>query len=204
MAKETAHQLGTPLSSLMAWSSLMEAQGVDPQTITELNKDIDRLGTITDRFSKIGSVPELKEENMYEVIHSAFEYLQPRVSRKVALSVVAQDTEITAHLNKPLFGWVLENLVKNAIDAMNGEGKLTATIFKENNRVCIELNDTGAGIPKNKWSTVFQPGFTTKKRGWGLGLSLVKRIIEQYHSGRVFVKWSEENKGTTFRMELIE
>ncbi len=204
MAKETAHQLGTPLSSLMAWSSLMEAQGVDPQTINELNKDIDRLGTITDRFSKIGSVPELKEENIYDVINGAFEYLQPRVSRKVDLSVVSNDKEITAHLNKPLFGWVLENLVKNAIDAMNGEGKLTATIFKENNRVCIELNDTGSGIPKNKWSTVFQPGFTTKKRGWGLGLSLVKRIIEQYHSGRVFIKWSEENKGTTFRMELIE
>ncbi len=204
MAKETAHQLGTPLSSLMAWSSLMEAQGADAQTIHELNKDIDRLGTITDRFSKIGSVPELNEENVHEALQSAFDYLKIRVSSKVAFSIATEDPSLTAHLNKPLFGWVLENLVKNAVDAMDGQGKLTATILRENNRICIDLADTGKGISKNKWKTVFQPGFTTKKRGWGLGLSLVKRIIEQYHGGRIYIKWSEPDKGTVFRIELRE
>ncbi len=204
MAKETAHQLGTPLSSLMAWSSLMEAQGADPQTIVELNKDIDRLGTITDRFSKIGSVPELNEENVYQVLLNAFDYLQVRVSSKVLFSIHSDDHHITAHLNKPLFGWVLENLVKNAVDAMNGQGNLSATILRENNRICIDLKDSGKGIVKNKWKTVFQPGYTTKKRGWGLGLSLVKRIIEQYHDGRIYIKWSEQEKGTSFRIELRE
>lgn len=204
MAKETAHQLGTPLSSLMAWSSLMESQGADPQTILELNKDIDRLGTITDRFSKIGSVPDLEETNVYDMIQSAFDYLKVRVSNKVVFSIECADPGITAHINKPLFGWALENLVKNAVDAMAGVGTLQAKITHETNRVCIELTDSGSGISKNRWKTVFQPGFTTKKRGWGLGLSLVKRIIEQYHSGRIYVKWSELNKGTTFRIELRE
>jgi two-component system, sporulation sensor kinase D len=204
MAKETAHQLGTPLSSLMAWSALLEAQGVDSSSIHELNKDIDRLNTITDRFSKIGSVPELKEENLYLSLNEMIDYLASRVSKKVTISVKADDQEITAHLNKALFGWVIENLVKNAIDAMHGEGKLFVHISRENNRACIDITDTGKGIPKRQWKTVFQPGFTTKKRGWGLGLSLVKRIIEQYHDGRIYVKWSEAGKGTTFRIEMRE
>jgi signal transduction histidine kinase len=204
MSKETAHQLGTPLSSLMAWTQLLESQGVDPSIIDELNKDVDRLNTITDRFSKIGSVPELKEENIHDVMEHAIGYLQSRVSGKVKFSINSQDKSQTVHLNVPLFGWVVENLVKNAVDAMAGEGELNVTIQKEGRRVCIDISDTGKGVPKNSWKTVFEPGYTTKKRGWGLGLSLVKRIIEQYHEGRVYIKASEPGHGTTFRIELRE
>lgn len=202
MAKETAHQLGTPLSSLMAWSSLLESQGVDQSTLKELNKDIDRLNTITDRFSKIGSVPELHELPLEEVVRSSFEYLQNRVSTRVAISFEDNSDGVLAKINVPLFGWVIENLVKNAVDAMDGEGKLHIHVFTDSGTPCIEISDTGKGISKNKWKTVFQPGYTTKKRGWGLGLSLVKRIIENYHNGRIFVKVSELGKGTTFRIEL--
>jgi hypothetical protein len=202
MAKETAHQLGTPLSSLMAWSALLEAQGVDKNSIEELNKDIDRLNTITDRFSKIGSKPELHEVNMLQTLRDMIDYLDSRVSKKVTITVTAEDESLTAHINKPLFSWVIENIVKNAIDAMDGQGKLTLHLMYENNRTCIDIKDTGKGIPKHQWKTVFEPGFTTKKRGWGLGLSLVKRIITQYHNGRIYVKWSEAGKGTTFRIEL--
>jgi signal transduction histidine kinase len=202
MAKETAHQLGTPLSSLMAWSALLEAQGVDKNSIEELNKDIDRLNTITDRFSKIGSKPELHEVNMTQTLRDMIDYLDSRVSKKVTINVTADDESLTAHINKPLFSWVIENIVKNAIDAMDGQGKLTLHLLYENNRACIDITDTGKGIPKHQWKTVFEPGFTTKKRGWGLGLSLVKRIITQYHNGRIYVKWSEAGKGTTFRIEL--
>lgn len=202
MAKETAHQLGTPLSSLMAWSALLEAQGVDKSSLDELNKDIDRLNTITDRFSKIGSKPELYEVNMTQTVRDMIDYLDSRVSKKVIIAVATDDENLTAHINKPLFSWVIENIVKNAIDAMDGQGKLTLRILHENNRVCIDITDTGKGIPKHQWKTVFEPGFTTKKRGWGLGLSLVKRIIKQYHNGRIYVKWSEAGKGTTFRIEL--
>jgi len=202
MAKETAHQLGTPLSSLMAWSSLLEAQGVDRGTMTELNKDIDRLNTITDRFSKIGSVPELHALDLEEAVRSAIDYLQSRVSRRVKFEITSDTPGVTAPINLPLFGWVLENLIKNAVDAMDGEGHLKAHIFTENGTPCLEITDSGKGIPKNKWKTVFQPGYTTKKRGWGLGLSLVKRIIENYHKGRIYIRWSEPNKGTTFRIEL--
>jgi signal transduction histidine kinase len=202
MAKETAHQLGTPLSSLMAWSALLETQGVDKSSIEELNKDIDRLNTITDRFSKIGSVPELHEVNLTGAIREMVDYLDSRVSKKVEISVTCENPDITAHINKPLFSWVIENIVKNAIDAMDGVGKLNLHICEENNRVCVDITDTGKGIPKHQWRTVFEPGFTTKKRGWGLGLSLVKRIIKQYHEGRIYVKWSEAGKGTTFRIDL--
>lgn len=202
MAKETAHQLGTPLSSLMAWTSLLETQGVDETTLKELNKDIERLNTITDRFSKIGSVPDLHELPIEEVVKSSFEYLQNRVSTRVAISFEQNADGALVRVNIPLFGWVIENLVKNAVDAMDGEGKLHIAVFTEAGTPCIEISDTGKGIPKNKWKTVFQPGFTTKKRGWGLGLSLVKRIIENYHNGRIYVKHSEVGKGTTFRIEM--
>jgi signal transduction histidine kinase len=202
MAKETAHQLGTPLSSLMAWSALLETQGVDQSSLDELNKDIDRLNTITDRFSKIGSKPELHEVNMPEAIKEMVDYLDSRVSKKVVISVTSENPDITAYINKTLFSWVIENIVKNAIDAMDGVGKLNLNVSQENNRVFVDITDTGKGIPKNQWQTVFEPGFTTKKRGWGLGLSLVKRIIKQYHEGRISVKWSEPGKGTTFRIEV--
>ncbi len=202
MAKETAHQLGTPLSSLMAWSALLETQGVDKSSIEELNKDIDRLNTITDRFSKIGSVPELHEVNMNDAITEMIDYLDSRVSKKVEITVTCTSKDITAHINKPLFSWVIENIVKNAIDAMDGMGKLNLNISEENSRVFVDITDTGKGIPKHQWRTVFEPGFTTKKRGWGLGLSLVKRIIKQYHEGRIYVKWSEPGKGTSFRIEV--
>lgn len=204
MAKETAHQLGTPLTALMAWSELLEAQGADPSSLKEMNKDIDRLKTITDRFSKIGSVPELTEENVFDIMSQSIEYLQPRVSPHVKFSVEAEDRNLTAFFNKPLFGWVIENLVKNAVDAMDAQGSLTVHISSEGHKIYIDITDTGKGIHKSQWKTVFQPGFTTKKRGWGLGLSLVKRIIEQYHEGRIYVKWSEAGRGTTFRIEMRE
>ncbi len=202
MAKETAHQLGTPLSSLMAWSALLETQGVDQSSIDELNKDIDRLNTITDRFSKIGSRPDLHEVNMSEAIAEMIGYLDSRVSKKVVITITSENPNITAYISKTLFSWVIENIVKNAIDAMDGIGKLNLNIGQENNHVFVDITDTGKGIPKNQWHTVFEPGFTTKKRGWGLGLSLVKRIIKQYHEGRIYVKWSEPGKGTTFRIEV--
>lgn len=204
MAKETAHQLGTPLSSLMAWSSLLESQGVEKSTLVELNKDIDRLNTITDRFSKIGSVPDLHSTDLEAAVRSAFDYLESRVSRRVKFSISCDTPGIETPLNLPLFGWVIENLVKNAVDAMDGEGTLHARIFAEDGSPCIEITDSGKGIAKNRWKTVFQPGFTTKKRGWGLGLSLVKRIIENYHSGRIYISHSEPGKGTTFRIEFTK
>jgi signal transduction histidine kinase len=202
MAKETAHQLGTPLSSLMAWVSLLEAQGVEQSTIIELNKDVDRLGMITDRFSKIGSKPDLQMQNIEEVVRQHFDYLKTRISSKVKFSMETQEGNLEALVSAPLFGWVLENLVKNAVDAMEGEGQLGIEIGVEGAFIFIDVADTGKGIAKGRQKTVFQPGFTTKKRGWGLGLSLTKRIIEQYHGGKIFVKKSELGKGTTFRILL--
>lgn len=203
MAKETAHQLGTPLSSLMAWVQLLEARGTDKETITEINKDIDRLGMITDRFSKIGSNPELKDQPVMEVLDAAISYLRPRVSEKVVFDVVrTQDMEIRAMINRPLFSWVIENIFKNAVDAMNGAGTITVEIYNEIQNVYIDITDTGKGISSSSHKAVFQPGYTTKKRGWGLGLSLAKRIIENYHNGKIFVKRSEVGRGTTFRIVL--
>lgn len=202
MAKETAHQLGTPLSSLMAWVSLLEAQGVDQGTIVELNKDLDRLSMITDRFSKIGSKPDLKSHPLDQVVNEMFQYLRTRISGKIDFQLNLENAEYEALVNPPLFGWVLENLVKNAADAMGGEGKLTIDMGMDANAVFIDVTDTGKGIAKANHKTVFQPGFTTKKRGWGLGLSLTKRIIEQYHGGKIFVKRSEIGAGTTFRILL--
>ncbi len=203
MAKETAHQLGTPLSSLMAWVQLLEAQGTEKSTIVELNKDIERLETITDRFSKIGSNPELKEVCVVSVMNQAIGYLRPRLSSKVIFEINQnQDSEVRAMINEPLFGWVIENLFKNAVDAMAGQGKITVDIYHEIQNVYIDITDTGKGIAHSSHKAIFHPGFTTKKRGWGLGLSLAKRIIENYHSGKIFVKRSEPDKGTTFRIVL--
>lgn len=203
MAKETAHQLGTPLSSLMAWVHLLESRGVDKRTLDEFNKDIGRLGVITDRFSKIGSTPELVEESVQEVLAEAIAYLKPRISSKVNIEITdSPDGEAYAMINRPLFSWVIENLIKNAVDAMNGAGTITIDVHNEIQHVYIDITDTGKGIPSRKHRAVFQPGFTTKKRGWGLGLSLAKRIISGYHRGKIFVKRSENGRGTTFRIVL--
>ncbi len=202
MAKETAHQLGTPLSSLMAWIELLEAKGVDNTTLTEIQKDIDRLATVTERFSKIGSKPDLTSENVEEVIQHTIRYLRPRISSKVLFEVEAPEEITTAQINVPLFSWVIENLCKNAIDAMNGQGNIKVEISDEIQSVYIDITDTGKGISRTNISAVFKPGYTTKQRGWGLGLSLSKRIIENYHLGKIFVKKSEVKKGTTFRIVL--
>ncbi len=205
LAKETAHQLGTPISSLMAW---MEYIKNDPsqwndEVSTELDKDIYKLEMITQRFSSIGSAPVLQNENIVEVIKQTVSYLRPRISSRVEITLESGSPEITCPLNRALFDWVIENLSKNAVDAMSGIGIIAISVKEENNRtVIIDLNDNGKGIPKKKLKEVFRPGFTTKKRGWGLGLTLVKRIIETYHKGKIFVKSSEENVGTTFRIVL--
>ncbi len=202
MAKETAHQLGTPLSSLMAWMSLLEAQGVDKSSLLEIEKDLYRLEVITDRFSKIGSKTDLVPERVDIAVESTVDYLKPRVSNRVIFSVTKTGENFIAPLSKPLFSWVLENLIKNAVDAMEGRGNINIQMSSDASGIIIDITDTGKGILKRKHKTVFEPGYTTKKRGWGLGLSLTKRIIEFYHSGKIFVLWSEPGKGTTFRIQL--
>lgn len=205
LAKETAHQLGTPLSSLMAWVEYMKS---DPefknQEITkELDKDIKKLELITNRFSSIGSVPVLQRENIPEVIRSSINYLQTRISSKVKINLHQEGEEVIAKINKPLFDWVVENICKNAVDAMSGVGVIDIYVQQSGEgNIIIDISDTGKGIPKNLLAQIFQPGFTTKKRGWGLGLTLVKRIIENYHQGKIFIKSSEVNTGTTFRILL--
>jgi hypothetical protein len=203
MAKETAHQLGTPLSSLIAWLEYLRSKGLDPETAVEIEKDIKRLETITERFSKIGSVPKLDDVDILKVLEDAVGYMKLRTSKNVTFSFEnASSSSITAKLNVPLFEWVIENLIRNAVDAMNGNGSIKINVSDQTQFVYIDVTDTGKGIPKSKYKTVFEPGFTTKKRGWGLGLSLTKRIIENYHSGKIFVKNSEIDKGTTFRIVL--
>jgi len=202
MAKETAHQLGTPLSSLMAWLEILKSQGVEESSLLEMNKDIVRLETVSDRFSKIGSASKKDEANVYDVIHHSIDYLRSRVSKKVNISIRCHDKKIHSLMNISLFEWVIENLTKNAVDAMAGEGDIVYTISKENESVIIEVSDTGKGIPSSKLKTVFEPGYTTKKRGWGLGLSLVKRIIEEHHNGKITVKNSQIDQGTIFRIVL--
>jgi len=188
MAKETAHQLGTPLSSLMAWVGLLEDQGVRKDYLEEMNRDIVRLNTVVDRFSKIGSKPILKEQNVAAVIDSTVEYMKPRVSKKVNLTFEAPNRDLQAALSPPLFSWVLENLIRNAVDAMDGDGKIQVALQAgEEGGVLVTVSDTGPGIPKAKRKQIFEPGYTTKPRGWGLGLSLCKRIIEEYHGGRIEV-----------------
>lgn len=202
MAKETAHQLGTPLSSLMAWSQYLETQNVSKDTINEINKDVHRLQVITERFSKIGSGGALQTNNVYELLNESLDYLKTRLSAKVSFELKDSGKDLLAQVNAPLLEWVVENITKNAVDAMKGEGQFTIEIKEVNNWVTIDLKDTGKGIPQGKLKTVFNPGFTTKKRGWGLGLSLAKRIINDYHKGKIFVLNSEVNKGTTFRIQL--
>ena len=202
MAKETAHQLGTPLSSLMAWLEFLRLKGMTSEYTNEIEKDILRLQTITERFSKIGSAPSLSKVNVYEVLSHSVGYIRTRSSDKVIFDVAVPATEIFAPMNVPLFEWVIENILKNAIDAMSGNGRIDVAFTNQHQFVYIDISDTGKGIPKSSYKTIFKPGFTTKDRGWGLGLSLSKRIIEEYHDGQIFVKSSDINKGTTFRIVL--
>ena len=203
MAKETAHQLGTPVSSLEGWVEMLKQNGVDEKIVRELEKDIDRLRLVSDRFGKIGSKPQLEESNIVAQISNMVEYVRKRAAGKVNFIINTQgENEIKAKISEPLFDWVIENLLKNALDAMEGKGSITVDIRNTSDVVNIDITDTGKGISKQNTSRVFNPGFTTKKRGWGLGLSLSKRIIDQYHKGEIFVKSSEVGKGTTFRIVL--
>ncbi len=202
LSKETAHQLGTPISSLMAWTEVLKENYPDDDLIPEMEHDVNRLQLIAERFSKIGSVPELNTVNLLEVMNNVADYMRHRTSDKVVIEKVFPRQEVYARINAALFEWVVENLCKNAVDAMNGSGKITLFLQDEGEHIAIEVSDTGKGIKKKDIKHVFKPGFTTKKRGWGLGLSLAKRIVEEYHKGRIFVVNSEVGKGTTFRIEL--
>ncbi len=202
MAKETAHQIGTPLSSLIGWLEIMKADNVDATTISEIEKDISRLQTITDRFSKIGSEPILETKDIIQETLDSYDYLQSRFSKQVVFSFKAPKKPILVLMNPALHSWTIENLVKNAIDAMKGKGKLAVVIEDDGKSVKIKVSDSGKGIPKNQFKSVFEPGFTTKKRGWGLGLSLTKRIVEEYHKGKIKVLSSEVNKGTTMQVSF--
>ena len=202
MSKETAHQLGTPISSLMAWLELLKSQYEENETIVEIQRDISRLEMITERFSKIGSAPSLQQTNIVDEILFSIDYLKTRLSNYVKITLNAPDKDLYAMINTPLFSWVIENLCKNATDAMDGKGLIHFEISAKEKQLFIDISDTGKGISKSKQKTIFQPGFTTKSRGWGLGLTLVKRIVESYHGGKIFVKHSELDKGTTFRIVL--
>ena len=200
MAKETAHQIGTPLSSLIGWVEILKADNVEETTIAEIEKDIDRLQTITERFSKIGSEPKLENKDIIEETQKSCDYLQSRFSKQVEFSFNAPKDPIMVLMNPTLHSWTIENLVKNAIDAMKGRGKLALQVIQDGDLVKINVSDTGNGIPKSQFKSVFEPGFTTKKRGWGLGLSLTKRIVEEYHKGTIKVLNSEIGKGTTMQV----
>ena len=202
MAKETAHQIGTPLSSLLGWIAILKMEKTDDTYIKEIEKDVVRLNTIANRFSKIGSTPKLKKENIVTVTKQAYDYLESRSSKQIVFYFNASDTEIITNLNIELFGWVIENLIKNAIDAMQKEGVLELKIENTLKKVKITVSDTGKGIPKKLFKQIFKPGFTTKKRGWGLGLSLSRRIVEDYHKGQIFVQKSEIDKGSIFEVLL--
>ncbi len=206
MAKETAHQIGTPLSSLLGWVEILRMENTDEKTVVEIEKDIERLNTIADRFSKIGSVPKLSRHNIVSETKKSFDYYASRASKLVEFHFdTDEDLKIYAMINEQLFSWVIENLVKNAIDAMSGKGILRIKVQSKNNKyVQVLVSDSGKGIPKSMYTKIFDPGFTTKRRGWGLGLSLTKRIIEDYHSGKVNVDKSEIDKGTTMIVQLNE
>jgi two-component system, sporulation sensor kinase D len=200
MAKETAHQIGTPLSSLIGWLEIMKADNVDQTTVSEIEKDINRLQTITERFSKIGSEPVLETKDIVEETRNSFDYLKSRFSKQVEFTFSAPNSSLLVSINPALHSWTIENLMKNAIDAMKGRGKLKIVIEKEGQNIKINVIDSGKGIPKNQYKRVFEPGFTTKRRGWGLGLSLTKRIVEEYHNGKIKVTHSEIDKGTTMQI----
>lgn len=202
LSKETAHQLGTPISSLMAWVEYLQSTGVEPEITGELDKDVRRLSTIADRFSKIGSQPDRQLEYINETVAKSLDYMKSRISNRVSIHMHLSEDDHGVQLSKSLFEWVMENLTKNAVDAMQGEGRIDITTGSEKNIVWIEVKDTGKGIARKNFKTVFNPGYTTKKRGWGLGLTLVKRIVEYYHGGRIYVKESEPGVGTTFRIEF--
>ncbi len=203
MAKETAHQLGTPVSSLQGWVEMLREIAGAEKVVVELEKDVDRLQLITDRFGKIGSTPKLESTELVSQISGMVDYMKKRAGGKIVFSVENRSSHpVYAMISPPLFDWVIENLLKNALDAMNGDGSIAVVISETDTSVLIDVSDTGKGIPKPQWSSVFTPGFTTKKRGWGLGLSLSKRIIAQYHRGTLFVKHSEPGKGTTFTISL--
>ena len=202
LSKETAHQLGTPISSLMAWTTVLKEKYPTDELLPEMERDVARLQRVAERFSKIGSLPEPTSEDIVEVIDRAVEYVKRRSPAQVTYTVNYPKRPLLVRMNAPLIEWVVENLCKNAIDAMNGAGAITVTVSQNDSKAFVEIADTGKGISKSKHKRVFEPGYTTKKRGWGLGLSLAKRIMEQYHKGRIFVKQSAPGKGTTFRMEL--
>ena len=202
LSKETAHQLGTPISSLMAWTEILRTTYPDDTLIPEMSNDVHRLEVIAERFSKIGSQPETTPENLGEALQRVVGYISRRSSEHVTITLRLPERPITVRMCSPLFEWVIENLCKNAIDAMNGEGRITIHVAQTTEQAYIDIEDTGKGIHKSHFKTVFSPGFTTKRRGWGLGLSLAKRIIESYHKGRIYIKHSEIGKGTTFRIEL--
>jgi signal transduction histidine kinase len=203
MSKETAHQLGTPISSLLAWNELLKDQDVDQSIMIEIEKDVNRLETIAQRFSKIGSEPELVMENIATIIEEFVEYLQSRISSKVVIKVNHNEvTDFNLKVNRYLFEWVIENLCKNSVDAMNGNGVIIIDLSEDEKFFYVDVSDTGKGIPFKEFNLLFQPGYTTKKRGWGLGLPLAKRIIKQYHKGRLFVKSSSMGRGTVMRIQL--
>lgn len=202
LSKETAHQLGTPISSLMAWMEYLKLKEVDASYLEEMGKDVKRLETIADRFSKIGSTPEPTPLDIAQLLHASLGYLEKRISTQVKLTVLLPETPVSVSMNEALFAWVIENLTKNAVDAMEGQGEIIYKVSNNRKLVYIEVTDTGKGLPKSAFKAIFNPGYTTKERGWGLGLSLTKRIIESYPKGRIYVLSSELGKGTTFRIEL--
>ena len=203
MAKETAHQIGTPLSSMLGWVELLRLENTNEDIVNEIEKDVSRLNTIADRFSKIGSIPKLTKHDIVEETKNAFDYIQSRSFKQIDFKFINnEENPIFVDLNVQLYSWVIENLVKNAIDAMQGKGKLTITVFQENSTAKVLITDTGKGLPKRLYRQIFDPGYTTKKRGWGLGLSLAKRIIEDYHKGKIYIKKSEMGIGTSFMIEL--
>lgn len=202
MAKETAHQIGTPLSSLVGWTEILKSENVNPEYLTEIEKDILRLQTITDRFSKIGSLPTFEKSDIVEETLASFDYLKTRSSKLVDFEITVPEQKVFVNLNKQLYSWTIENLVKNGIDAMKGKGKMNIEIIPTGKEVKVQVTDTGKGLHKNQYQSIFEPGYTTKKRGWGLGLSLAKRIIEEFHKGKIKVLSSEIGKGTTMQITL--
>lgn len=202
LSKETAHQLGTPISSLMAWMELLPEMGVDRDTVAEMNKDVNRLSTIASRFSKIGSVPQMVPADLAAIVSGAVSYMSTRISSRITLTADIPQTPVPVKASAPLFEWVMENLIKNAVDAMDGRGSIAVKVATEGDNAFVEVADTGKGIQRKNFKTVFQPGFTTKSRGWGLGLALARRIVNQYHGGNIYVKSSTPGAGTTFRIDI--